>query len=60
MTEDRRDRGESQGLAKDGVKMTLLFHKDEADALRERAYKTRRSQASLVREAVRRFLGIED
>jgi hypothetical protein len=40
--------------------MTLLFHRDEAEALRERAYRTRRSQASLVREAVRRFLEIED
>ncbi len=40
--------------------MTLLFHKDEAEALRERAFKERRSQASLVREAVRRFLKIED
>jgi len=40
--------------------MTLLFHPDESEALRERAYKTRRSQASLVREAVRRFLKLED
>jgi hypothetical protein len=60
MTPQRPDREESEGLAKTGVKMTLLFHQDEAEALRERAYRTRRSQASLVREAVRRFLGIED
>jgi len=60
MTERRPSRGESAGLAKSGVKMTLLFHPDESEALRERAYKTRRSQASLVREAVRRFLKLED
>jgi hypothetical protein len=53
-------RDESRGLAENGVRMTLLFHQDEAEALRERAYRSRRSQASLVREAVRRFLGIED
>jgi hypothetical protein len=60
MTQRGHAKEESAGLAKSGVKMTLLFHPDEAEALRERAFKTRRSQASLVREAVRRFLGIED
>ncbi|HVT15840.1 MAG TPA: hypothetical protein VHQ90_06595 [Thermoanaerobaculia bacterium] len=58
MTPKRQE--ESEGLAKDGVKMTLLFHKDEAEALRQRAFKTRCSQASLVRQAVRQFLGLGD
>jgi hypothetical protein len=60
MTPKRQESHEARGLAKDGVKMTLLFHQDEAEALRLRAFKERRSQASLVREAVRAFLGIED
>ena len=53
-------REQSRGITKGGVKKTLWFHEDEAEALRERAYKSRRSEASLIREAVRRFLGIED
>ena len=55
-----RREAEDRGLAKTGVRMTLLFHEEEAEALRERAYKTRRSQASLVREAVRKFLRTPD
>jgi hypothetical protein len=45
---------------KSGVKKTILFHEDEAEALRVRAFKDRRSESSIVREALRRFLGIED
>ena len=33
---------------------------DEAEALRVRAFKDRRSESSIVREALRRFLKIED
>ena len=51
---------EKAGLTEDGVKKTMWFHADEAEALRERAYKTRRSESAIVREAVRKFLGIED
>jgi hypothetical protein len=60
MTGQRRDRDESRGLAASGVKKTILFHEDEAEALRVRAFKDRRSESSIVREALRRFLKIED
>ena len=43
-----------------GVKKTILFHEDEAEALLVRAFKDRRSESSIVREALRRFLEIED
>jgi hypothetical protein len=59
-TRDQDVREQSRGITKGWVKKTLWFHEDEAEALRERAYKSRRSEASLIREAVRRFLGIED
>lgn len=57
-TEDAKR--EKAGLTEGGVKKTMWFHRDEAEALRERAYTTRRSESAIVREAVRRFLGIED
>jgi hypothetical protein len=59
-TGQRRDRDERRGLAASGVKKTILFHEDEAEALRVRAFKDRRSESSIVREALRRFLKIED
>jgi hypothetical protein len=49
-----------EGITTTGVKKTIWFHEDEAEALRLRAFQERRSESSLVREAVRRFLGIED
>ena len=48
------------GVTKTGVRKILWFHKDEAEALRVAAYEKRQSQASIIREAVRRYLGIED
>jgi len=57
---NRSDPDESRGLAKSGVKKTILFHEDEAEGLRVRAFKDRRSESSIVREALRRFLKIED
>jgi hypothetical protein len=56
----KNDPDERRGLVKAGVKKTILFHEDEAEALRVRAFKDRRSESSIVREAVRRFLKIED
>lgn len=56
--EDSAERRE--GITTTGVKKTIWFHEDEAEALRLRAFEERRSESSLVREAVRRFLGIED
>jgi len=48
------------GLTKTGVKKTLWFHKDEAEALRQRAFEERRSESAIIRESVRRFLELED
>ena len=48
------------GITKSGVKKTLWFHHDEAEALRLKAFKERRSEAAIVREALRRYLGIAD
>jgi hypothetical protein len=40
--------------------LSTRLHQDEAEALRLRAFKERRSEAALIREAVRRLLGVED
>ncbi len=53
-------RREKDGITSSGVKKTIWFHEDEAEALRIKAFKDRRSESSLIREAVRRLLGIED
>jgi hypothetical protein len=42
------------------VKKTVWLHDDEAEALREAAYQQRVSEASLIREAVRRFFELSD
>jgi hypothetical protein len=60
-----RDRGETSrqekaGITEKGVKKTIWFHEDEAEALRLRAFKERRSESAIVREAVRALLGIQD
>ncbi|HXO42342.1 MAG TPA: hypothetical protein VN999_12890 [Thermoanaerobaculia bacterium] len=57
---NRSDPEERRGLVKAGVKKTILFHEDEAEALRVRAFKDRRSESSIVREALRRFLKVPD
>ena len=50
-----------RGVGQEGrVKKTIWFHEDEAEVLRLRAFQERRSESSLVREAVRKLLGIED
>jgi hypothetical protein len=51
---------EKAGITEKGVKKTIWFHEDEAEALRLLAFKERRSESAIVREAVRRLLGIED
>ena len=54
-------RGGETTVTKSGmVRKTLWLHGDEAEALRERAFKDRRAEAEIVREALRAFLGIED
>lgn len=57
---DERDEKRRDGITTTGVKKTIWFHEDEAEALRVRAFEDRRSESSIVREALRRFLGIED
>jgi hypothetical protein len=42
------------------VKKTVWLHDDEEAALREAAYKRRMSEASLIREAIRRYFGLPD
>lgn len=51
---------EKAGITEKGIKKTIWFHEDEAEALRVRAFQERRSESAIVREAVRRLLGIED
>jgi hypothetical protein len=51
---------EKAGITERGVKKTIWFHEDEAEALRLKAFKERRSESAIVREALRRLLGIED
>lgn len=53
-------RREKAGITDRGVKKTIWFHEDEAEALRQKAFKERRSESAIVREALRRLLGIED
>jgi hypothetical protein len=51
---------EKAGITEKGIKKTIWFHEDEAEALRVRALEERRSESAIVREAVRALLGIED
>ncbi len=54
-------RGGLTTVTKSGmVRKTLWLHEDEAEALRERAYRERRSESEIMRQALRRLLGIED
>lgn len=47
-------------LTEEGVKKTFWFHLDEAEALRRTAFERRMKESEIVRQAVRRFLKIED
>jgi len=58
MEDVRKDK--EAGLTKTGVKKTLWLHEDEAESLRNRAFQDRRSEASIIREALRKFLELED
>lgn len=42
------------------VKKTIWLHEDEARELRKAAYEEYRSEASIIREAIRRYFAIED
>ena len=60
MSKDKPKGQGDGGLMKTGVKKSLWLHHDEAEALRLRAFEERRSEASIMREALRRLLDIED
>lgn len=54
-------RGGETTISKSGmVRKTIWLHGDEAEALREKAFKERRAESEIVREALRKLLGIED
>ncbi len=42
------------------VKKTIWLHDDEASELRRAAYENFRSEASIIREAIRKYFEIED
>ena len=47
------------GITKTGVKKTIWFHQDEAEALRRAAFDRRMKESEIVRSALREYLGIE-
>lgn len=54
-------RGGETTVSKTGMlKKTLWLHPDEAEALRKKAYEERRTEAEILREGLRRILGLED
>ena len=54
-------RGGQTTVNKSGmVRKTIWLNGDEAEVLRERAYHDRRGESEIVREALRKFLEIED
>jgi hypothetical protein len=60
-TDPKGPRGGETTVTKSGmIRKTIWLHGDEAEALRDRAYRNRRTESELVREALRAYLGIED
>jgi hypothetical protein len=54
-------RGGTTTINKSGmVRKTMWFNEDEAEALRLRAFKERRAESEIVREALRLLLDIPD
>jgi hypothetical protein len=63
MNEKKRlgPRGGETTVSKTGmIRKNVWLHPDEAEALRERAYAERRTEAEILREGLRRILGMED
>ena len=62
MSENRKGpRGGETTISKTGmIRMTLWLHEDEAEALRLKAFRERRTQAEILREGLRRVLDLED
>lgn len=60
-TDLKGPRGGETTVTKSGmIRKTIWLHGDEAEALRDRAYRDRRTESELVREALRAYLEIED
>lgn len=57
---DQPSNTKTGGITKTGVKKTLWFHADAAEALRRAAFEMRMKESEIIRTAVRRFLKIED
>jgi hypothetical protein len=55
-----RRQDDEKDPAADLVRKAVYLHRDEAEALRLRAFKDRRSESSIVRDALRKYLKIED
>lgn len=54
-------RGGETTVSKTGmIRMTLWLHPDEAEALRQKAFKERRTQAEILRQGLRRILRLPD
>lgn len=54
-------RGGETTISKTGmIRKTLWLHPDEAEALRLKAFHERRTEAEILREGLRRILGLED
>ena len=54
-------RGGESTISKTGmIRITLWLHADEAEALRVKAFKERRTQAEILRDGLRRVLAVED
>lgn len=60
---DRRELGPRGGRTtrkRGQVKKTVWLYEEEAEHLRKAAYESYRSEASLIREALRRYFDLEE
>ena len=61
MEKKRGPRGGETTVNKRGmVRKAVWLHADEAKALRERAFREERTEAEIMREGLRRVLGLDD
>ena len=55
-----REEKKGGGITRTGKKFTFWLHEDETEALRRAAFEQRRKQSEIIREGLRRLVGIED
>lgn len=61
MTKRTGPRGGTTTVTDSGmVRKTVWLHADEAEELRKRAFEERKGESEIVREALRRLLGLPD